>query len=186
MEVNWEAITSISTVFLTLFTLGLMLATIWLAIIALQAKNTWKEEHKERKKLDILRETKMLLNNLYVHLSTAKVNTNKHLYSYEQIKDYLRKLHRLLEQLLNLQDELMCINCEIFSGALLEIITKGNNSLIFQKIFAGPIENITSLSEEEVQESEIVALLKRHEELMSLIEKSTDVCNQEIKKFYTK
>ena len=54
MQINWNAMTAISTVALTLFTLGLMIATIWLAIIALKAKNTWKKELIESKKLESL------------------------------------------------------------------------------------------------------------------------------------
>ncbi len=177
MNYNWDALTAISTFFLTLFTLGLMLATIWLAIIALQAKNTWKDEHKEKKRLDLIRLTKNLLVNLSSHLCIAKhISCNGDEY------DYLVKLHRLSEQLLNLQDELMCINCAIFSGTLIEIITKGNNCPIFQSAIAGNVN--FDIDSNYAIISEFKALLKNQDELLNLINKSIEICDVEIQKFY--
>lgn len=183
---NWEAITSISTVFLTLFTLGLMLATIWLAIIALQAKNTWKEELQEKKKLDLLRDIKTLLNSLHSYLCTIPLYINREIFSYDKVKDSLIELHRLLEQLLNLQDELSCINYDIFEGILLAIITKGNNCPLFKKAAGEVVQMEVPISDEEAQNQEITGLLNNREELMELIRKSINICNEEIKKFYTK
>lgn len=185
MTISWEAITSISTVFLTLFTLGLMVATFWLAIIALQAKNAWKDEFKEKKKLDLLRKTKTLLNNLDIHLYTVSLETDRTLQGFEHVDKYLTILHNMLEELLLVQEELIDIKCEEFSNLFVSIAYKGNNSPFFKLLTNNPNTNV-SASTEERQNQEVNALLTNANEIKDLINKSKIICDKEIQKFYTK
>ena len=179
---NWDAITSISTALLTLFTLGLMVATFWLAITAYQAKNTWKSELKERKKLDLLREAKLLLEKIQTHLYFVETSTNLQYNDIEQVDEYLSEHKDTLSKLLNIQQELIYIKCEVFSNILMAIIAKGNTSPIFKALLNKPI--IPPISTQERIQEEVKILLANTTEIKDLIHKSVMICDEEIQKFY--
>lgn len=181
MEVKWEAITSISTVFLTLFTLGLMLATIWLAVIALQAKNTWKDELRQRNRLEAVRNANTLLSKLQ-----ESIVVFHGAYLGEQfMEEYWAKLDEAIAEIPNVIDELLAIGCQEISDVF--------QNLAKQFLYLVEIDSTGKvlvrkdlINLQDYKEQKYKYLSDKREELGLQIEKLKELCHSEINKFYKK
>lgn len=118
---NWDAMTAIST-------LSMTIATLAVAVIALQAKNSWKKEIREKKKYDLIREMKIKLTILtcsiiypppFIFSNLENENYNIH------VKNELKRIHENRGRLGVIKEELDYLRCTKLSSELnklLEII----------------------------------------------------------------
>lgn len=170
METNWNAMTALAT-------LSMTIATLAVAVIALQAKDTWKEKIKQEKKYELTVKLKTELekfNNNLIPLSFLSSLGS------DERKTKLKNLQEIFVSISEIKKEFEYIEEAVILKSLEPFISDVN---VYGPRFKED-EMPLAFTDDEIINNLIKQSLS--DEINSIIRAIQKTCDEEIKKFYTK